>query len=222
MKKTALITGTSTGIGYHLAKGLVEKNYQVIGTSRSGNAIDVEEVEMLQLDVSEEKSMQACVEQIHAMDLKLDILINNAGIGPDLGKSKPDSSSFSKTFAVNVQGLVFFNESLVELIQPGGRLINVSSKLGSLANNSNRHSSTAYCMSKAAVNMYTKHLANRLEGKVKVACIHPGWVQTAINGYTPNAPLTGPQSAEKILRFLDADFKQGIFWDVEDWVELAW
>ena len=100
----------------------------------------------------------------------IDILINNAGIGPDLDTLIPEVNSFNETFNVNVTGTVFFTEDLIKIINENGIILNVSSKMGSL-DVCELTDSVAYRMSKSALNMYTKILSNRLKGKIKVASI---------------------------------------------------
>ncbi len=223
MDQTAVVTGTSTGIGLAITKELITKGYRVIGSSRTGKSPDFnhEHLSMVALDVSDPRSIDQAQAQIRALTSSISMLINNAGIGPDLGKSEPDLESFEKTMKVNAQGPVFFSEAMIPMIRKNGILVNISSKMGSVTA-CDRHHSLAYCMSKTALNMYSKQLANRLQGIVRVANLHPGWVQTPINNYSKNAPLTAKEAGTRIMKFLESDFKHGVFWDVEDWVELPW
>jgi len=123
---------------------------------------------------------------------------------------------------VNVTGTMFFTETFLDLIPTGGELLNISSKMGSLAE-CKSSDSVAYRMSKTALNMYTKTLVNRLAGKINVAAIHPGWVQTTIMKNNINqAPLTPEQSADGIYSFLNTGFTSGTFWDVEAGKKLDW
>ena len=223
MSKTVLITGASKGIGKALAERMLNKNYIVIGTSRSGS-IDIKDDNFytFKLDLSDQTSIEEAQKQIHGKFEKIDILINNAGIGPDLHFDFPEKDSFEQTFDVNVKGLVFFTEALINLIPKGGIILNVSSKMGSL-DVCVKSSSVAYRMSKSALNMYTKILTNRLQNNIRVACIHPGWVKTTI--FESNliyATLTPEVSAKKIFEFMNSDFKHGIYWDCEDGIELPW
>ncbi len=150
------------------------------------------------------------------------MLINNAGIGPDLNSPAPERATFDKTFAVNVTGTVFFTEVILPKLKKDGKVINVSSKMGSMAVCSTADSA-AYRMSKSALNMYTKILSNRLEGQAKVATMHPGWVQTNISPNTKkNAPLTPQQAAENMYRFFSQDFDNGMYWDSATDSSLPW
>ena len=86
-----------------------------------------------------------------------------------------------------------------------------------------RTDSVAYRMSKSALNMYTKILANRLKDTINVASIHPGWVKTTIaKDNIINGRITSEQSANKIFNFIDKGVKNGIYWNAETDSELLW
>ena len=223
MSKTALITGASKGIGRALAERMLHAGYRVLGTSRTGK-IDIahDRFYPLKLDLVEEDSIAAALQAITDNGGRIDVLVNNAGIGPDLHLDLPERASFSNTFEVNVQGTVFFTESVVHMLPKDGIILNISSKMGSLEV-CEKINSVAYRMSKTALNMYTKILANRLQDQLKVACIHPGWVQTTIiESNLTQATLTPKDSANRIFKFMTSEFKHGIYWDCEDNTELPW
>ena len=223
MKKIVLITGASKGIGKALTEKLLSDDFSVIGTSRNGEFnLEHQDFYPLKLDLSNPISIENAHKEIFNKFNKIDILINNAGIGPDLDTFLPERKSFNQTFDVNVNGTVFFTEPLIELIPQNGIILNVSSKMGSL-DVCERTDSVAYRMSKSALNMYTKILTNRLNEKVRVASIHPGWVKTTIaDDNVINGRLTPEQSSENIYEFISKDFKNGIFWDSESGKELLW
>jgi len=179
---TVLITGASQGIGHALAKTFLGNGFQVIGTSRSGS-IDIvhPDFEAMALDLTQMESIKAFELAIASKTMQFGILINNAGIGPDLGLGFPEESSFDLTFDVNVKGQVFFTETMIKHLKTGGKLINVSSKMGSIEQCVGTDS-VAYRMSKTALNMYTKILTNRYQGIYQIATLHPGWVRTHISG----------------------------------------
>lgn len=217
-----LITGASQGIGHALAQLYLQKGFQVIGTSRSGK-IDISDpaFEAISLDLSQMNSIKVFEEQFSRKGLKIDQLINNAGIGPDLGYSFPEESSFDKTFDVNVKGQVFFTESMIKHLNKGAKLINVSSKMGSIKQCVGTDS-VAYRMSKTALNMYTKILTNRYAGQFQIATIHPGWVRTNISGDNTQGRFSPEESANLIYQFVNNHFKNGIFWNVETGAESEW
>jgi short-subunit dehydrogenase len=224
MNKTILITGASKGIGFALANKFLENGFNVIGTSRSGEikGIKNENFKVLRLDLSEFKNIELLKKEIEKNNTKIDVLINNAGIGPDLDTNYPEEITFKQTFDVNVTGTTFLTESLIENINNEGKIINVSSEMSSIKL-CERIDSVAYRMSKTALNMYTKILSNRLSGKIKVASIHPGWVRTTIaKSNITEGRLSSDESANGIFNFVISDFKTGIFWNIETQTECNW
>jgi NAD(P)-dependent dehydrogenase (short-subunit alcohol dehydrogenase family) len=219
---TILITGTSQGIGHALTKLLLMNGYRVIGTSTTGiDNINENNYKSYSLDLSNLDSIAAFEKNLQSENIKVDILINNAGIGPDLDFELPEKISFQKTFDVNVTGTTFFTEQMLQYLNVGGKIINISSKMGSI-DVCEKNDSVAYRMSKAALNMYTKILSNRLEGKQFVASVHPGWVRTNISKSNINGRLSPEESAQKIFEFISSDFKTGTFWNVETEAECTW
>ena len=223
MHKTVVITGASRGIGYALTKYFLNNNFKVIGTSRTGQIKDLDHknLEIVKLDLSDLRNITQAVNDITSKFKIIDILINNAGIGPDLDFLLPEKKIFADTFSANVTGTVFFTESLLNHINENGKLVNVSSKMGSIEL-CKLSDSVAYRMSKSALNMYTKILSNRLLGKQPVAAIHPGWVKTTIAKSNINGRLSADESAMGIYNFVTSDFKTGIFCDIETQSKLNW
>jgi NAD(P)-dependent dehydrogenase (short-subunit alcohol dehydrogenase family) len=219
---TILITGTSQGIGHALTKLLLNNGYKVIGTNTTGiDNINENNYKSYSLDLSNFDSIAAFEKNIQSDNINIDILINNAGLGPDLDFELPEEISFKKTFDVNVTGTTFFTEQMLQHLNIGGKIINISSKMGSI-DVCEKNDSVAYRMSKAALNMYTKILSNRLEGKQFVASVHPGWVRTNISKSNINGRLSPEESAQKIFEFMSSDFKTGTFWNVETEAECTW
>jgi NAD(P)-dependent dehydrogenase (short-subunit alcohol dehydrogenase family) len=224
MGKTVLITGTGRGIGFALAKQFLNNGYTVIGTSRTGEIANLlhTNFEVLLLDLSNQETINNFDKLLEDRNIKIDILINNAAIGPDLDTLKPDIKSFKQTFDVNVTGTVFFTELICRHIKAGGKIINISSKMGSIEF-CNLVDSVAYRMSKTALNMYTKILTNRFLGTQTVASVHPGWVRTTIaKNNIVNGRLSTDESAIKIFNFVTSGFESGIFWDIETETKIEW
>ncbi|MFA5299742.1 MAG: SDR family NAD(P)-dependent oxidoreductase [Lutibacter sp.] len=224
MKNVAVITGASRGIGLALTLKMLNNGYIVIGTSRNGkiDAINHDNLFPMALDVTQENSIQEFTKAVKVQFKGINILIDNAGIGPDLGSHFPERSTFDETFKVNVNGNVFLTESLLPLIQNEGKIVIVSSKMGSITA-AESFDSVAYRISKSALNMYTKILSIRLKDKLFVAAIDPGWVKTEIRlSNLENAPLTPKESAENIYKFITSNFKSGIYWDTVNSKEHNW
>lgn len=221
--KTVLITGASRGIGFALANIFLKNGYQVIGTSRTGSIdnINHERFEALMLDLTIPEDIKRFEKEFATKNIRVDILINNAGAGPDLNQDLPDEDSFAQTFAVNLNGTVFFTELMLKHISLNGKIINISSRMGSI-NLCISADAVAYRTSKAALNMYSKILTNRLAGRYQVATLHPGWVQTTIAGPDMQGRLSAEESASGIYDFAVSDFKHGVFWNVETGSECDW
>ena len=224
MSKIILITGSSKGIGFALAQQFLDNGYTVIGTSRTGEIENLlhPNFTVLNLDLSKEEAIVNFEKELENKNIKIDFLINNAGIGPDLDTFEPEIKSFKKTFDVNVTGTVFITELLCRHIKVGGKIVNISSKMGSIEL-CERTDSVAYRMSKTALNMYTKILANRLVDKQTVATVHPGWVRTTIaKDNILNGKISTTESAFKIFNFVTSNFETGIFWDIEAERKTEW
>ena len=223
MNKRVLITGASRGIGFALTQLFLERGYKVIGACRNGKIDNLSHpnLDVIELDLSNSASIRDVANTLKK-ELKIDILINNAGIGPDLDLDLPTEESFKQTFDVNVTGTVLFTESLIEIINKGGSIVNISSEMGSIEN-CKRIDSVAHRMSKSALNMYTKILSNRLKASLRVVSIHPGWVRTTIaESNIDNGRLSPEESAIKLVDYILSDFKTGMFWDVESQSKLNW
>jgi len=223
MTKRVLITGASRGIGFALTKLFLERGYKVIGACRNGKIDNLSHpnLDVIELDLSNSTSIRY-VATVVKKESKIDILINNAGIGPDLDLDLPTEETFKPTFDVNVTGTVLFTESLIEKINQGGSIVNISSEMGSIEN-CKRIDSVAYRMSKSALNMYTKILSNRLKASLRVISIHPGWVRTTIaESNIDNGRLSPEESAIKLFDYIISDFETGTFWDVESDSKLDW
>jgi len=220
--KVVLITGANSGIGNALAKKLIAENYFVIGTSRNGKIenIDSENLFVVELDLTNQESIDNANSLIKNNYKGIDILVNNAGIAPDLDKNEPDLESLRSTFETNVFGLVHFTETILDLVNPNGKILNISSIMATLSMIS-KSDSTAYRMSKSALNMYTKTLSSRLKIKnINVNSIHPGWVNTKLS--TEGAPLTTEFSANGIFKLIESEMETGTFWDAEFQKEMLW
>ncbi len=223
MEKTAFITGASNGIGLALAQQLLKDGYKVYGTSRNGtvDAIENENFESFALDLSNHTTVESLGKKIEQKGIKIDLLINNAGIGPDLNTSRPSRHTFEQTLAVNLTGTVFVTEVLEKQLRTGATVVFISSRMGSI-DDRKRTDSVGYRVSKAGLNMYASIMVDRLADDQKVAIIHPGFVKTNISPMNENGNLTPKESAKRITKFITGDFESGVFWDVEGKGKLKW
>lgn len=208
MATIALITGGNKGIGLETARQLGKKGITVlIGARDEGRGLAA--VETLRkegitagwvgLEVTDAASIRSAAEQVTREFGVLDILVNNAGwldYATEGVASTVSLDTLRKTFEINYFGLVAVTQAFMPLIRKSkaGRIVNLSSILGSIAEHADPNSPiygaklVAYDSSKAAVNMYTNHLAHELKGTpIKVNAAHPGWVKTDMGG--SDAPM---------------------------------
>ena len=146
------------------------------------------------LDVTDPASIAAAVKAVGTRHGRLDILINNAGIGIDNHSKKVSEQTMDtwrKTFDTNVFGLIAVTQGFLPLLakSEAGRIVNLTSILGSLTLHSDPKSPIynykvpAYNVSKTAVNAWTLQLAYELrDSKIKVNAVHPGHVKTDMGG----------------------------------------
>ena len=222
---TVLITGANRGIGLELARQYTEAGWQVIGTARKPEqAADLRALKarVLQLDVTDQQSIDRMADELG--DQAVDLLINNAGIFPRV-RTLPDVNfdDVTRTFAVNTLGPMRVSRALLSNLRSGQlkQVVNITSRLGSIADNSGG-GFYGYRESKAALNMFTRSLANELraDGFICVV-VHPGWVQTDMGG--ASATLTVEESARgirNVIANLSPD-DCGTFWNF-DGAPLPW
>lgn len=200
--KVALVTGATRGIGFETVRQLASQGVHVLLAGRDrGKAVEASlklqseglQVEAITLDVTKPDSIAAAAQEVAQKHGKLDILVNNAGIlADDLTKapSQQSGETWRKTFDTNVFGVIETTKAFLPLLHKSdaGRIVNVSSALGSVTLHSDPSSFIydfkipAYNVSKSAVNAWTVQLAYELrDSKVKVNTIHPGYVKTDMN-----------------------------------------
>ncbi len=209
--KTIVITGASRGIGRALAEKFLNEGFFVIGTSRSGEAeYSHENLMFVPLELSQVESRKTCAATIQALDKKINILINNAGIWhPEDEAQTIDVAVLQETLDSNVIGSIDFTEQLLAHNLISEQIINISSRRGSL-------SFTTTCLypnygiSKAALNMFTRILAARLAGKVIVSSVHPGYVKTDMN--EGEGDITPQEAANDIFALIAKRVESGNFW----------
>ena len=223
MKTTILITGTSRGIGKALALHFLSQGVTVIGSSRKTQSelAHYPKFFSLKLDLSNSKSRATAIQQVQDNFESIDILINNAGIGPDIDHCTPSEVDLENTLSVNLTGTVLFTEELIGHMTLKGKIINISSKMGSI-NSCKKSDSTAYRISKTALNMYTQILSIRVKKGLVIAAVHPGWVKTSFAPSNIYGRLTATEAARKIHDFVRSSFESGVFWDVETNQEIPW
>ena len=203
-----VVTGANRGIGLEFVKQLTARGEQVDATVR-----DPDEASELQaiagpgvrlrihrLDVAEDASVEAFAAELPGGPV--DVLINNAGVSGVKGGEPIDPPDILRVLNVNAVGTLRVTRALLPRLREGKgkKIVNLTSKLGSIAEATGGR--YAYRLSKAALNMATKLLAEDLRGEgFRTVAVHPGWVQTRMGGSA--APVPPEQSVRGMLRIID-------------------
>jgi NAD(P)-dependent dehydrogenase (short-subunit alcohol dehydrogenase family) len=207
--RVALVTGANRGIGFEVCRQLAEKDFVVLLTARDAAKAQTAArklahagtVEGLVLDVADPRSIKTAVGEVADRCGRLDVLINNAGINYDTWETaeKADiDGTVMETIATNLLGPWRVCQAFLPLLRRGraGRIVNVSSESGSLAQMG--AGPPAYQVTKAALNALTRTLAAELNGaRILVNAVCPGWVETAMGG--ASAPRSVKDGATGIV-----------------------
>jgi NAD(P)-dependent dehydrogenase (short-subunit alcohol dehydrogenase family) len=227
----SLVTGASRGIGFEVCRQLAKKGHIVVLGVRSVDAgnkacdailqtvpeTNKKSLHVVQLDVTDSKIVKAAADEIgRSFDNKLDCLINNAGQAITDDATNLNVDDARKIFETNFFGVITVTNAMLPLLRnsDAGRIVNVSSILGSIAEHADPNSSfirqcktTAYSASKAALNMYTVDLSNALDaeakssGKKRIAAniVHPGWIETDLGSLLGKPPSDLAYGAKQIV-----------------------
>lgn len=211
--KTAFITGISRGIGKATAHLFLHAGFQVIGTSTSGTTcIEHPHCQCLPLRLDSTKSIHNVIEYLESRQIQLQVIVNNAAILlEDWSTPEINMDYLRRTFSVNAIGTVEITEGLLPFLVPkDSYIINISSGWGSFSEEDFGAHVPHYKMSKAALNMYTKLLTERLKHlEIFVAALDPGWVKSDMG--TQAAERQPEEIAQEILNLLD-NKTTGQFW----------
>lgn len=231
-QKIALVTGATRGIGLETVRQLAEAGVHTLLAGRNGERAqaaasklqaDGLPVDAIVLDVTDGKSIAAAVAEVRERYGRLDILVNNAGILLDeFGRAPSEQTleTWRKTFDTNLFALIAVTQAFLPLLKaaPAGRIVNVSSILGSIALHTDPASPIydfkvpAYNVSKSAVNAWTVQLAYELrDTPVKVNTIHPGYVKTDMNAGEGAIEIPEGARTSVELALIGADGPNGSF-----------
>ena len=215
-KRVALVTGANKGIGFEVARQLSKDHGMTVLIGARDEArgkaaadklsADGVDARFVPLDVTDPASVEAAARWVEReFGGTLDVLVNNAGVSLEM--CAPSGSELAKlkaTYDTNVFGPFLVTKTMLPLLKrsAAGRIVNVSSGLGSLTQNSDPGweyaaiKPLAYNSSKAALNMQTVLFAAELakDTKIKVNAADPGYTATDMNGHS------GPQTVEEGAR----------------------
>ena len=229
--KKALITGANKSIGFETARQLLQKGYYIyLGSRNLENGLEAVEklkaesltnLEVIQIDVSNDESVKAARVEIGKKTEVLDVLINNAGISGGMTQTtSTDIAVFKQVFDTNVFGVVSVTQAFMDLLQKSAqpRIVNVTSGLGSLTLHNDptwkyyNVKAAVYNSSKAALNMYTIVLAYELRDSLfKVNAVDPGFTATDFNQHSGIGSVE--DAAARLVKYaiIDADGPTGKF-----------
>jgi NAD(P)-dependent dehydrogenase (short-subunit alcohol dehydrogenase family) len=231
-RRIAVVTGANKGFGLEIARQLAQRDVSVLvgsrDESRGREAVEKLRAEgldarLLRLDVTDERSVADAAAALQRDPGRLDILVNNAGIAIDDGPpSRVSGDALRRTYETNVFGLVRVTQAFLPLLRrsDAGRIVNLSSGLGSVTLNSDPswpYASVkflAYNSSKSAVNAITVQFAHELrDTPIKVNAADPGYVATDLNRHRGVRTVQQGAATPVRLALLPADGPTGGYFD---------
>lgn len=235
-----LVTGANRGIGYSIVQATALRYPQhtyILGcrSPSSGNAatsslraVGVKsELDVLELDVTSNTSIQAAAQYIKSKYGRLDVLVNNAGIAlrhkDDLDEQR---QTFHTIFNTNITSIAVTTTALLPLLP--AKVINISSGRASLQRSVNGKlpptAVVAYSVSKTALNALTVEMQKASE-RTRFWVANPGHCKTEFNGYRGTKdPLDGAEVVVRLIGAGDGEYGKGGFWEFEEGVmrEVPW
>ena len=198
----ALVTGASSGIGRAAAHALVDAGFKVVGTSRkAANADPLAGVTLLDLDVASDESVRSLVEGVIERFGRIDVLVNNAGVGAVGAAEESSIDQTKEVFDINVFGLIRMTNAVLPHMraQGRGRVVNVSSVLGLIP----APYMAAYAAAKHAVEGYSESVDHELrEHGVRMLLVEPAYTRTGFeaSSQAPDSPQPVYAAQREIAR----------------------
>ena len=230
----ALVTRANKGIGREISSQLASRGIHVLMGARDrerGEKAAAElraqglPVQFIQIDVTSQADVDRAVADVERVHGRLDILVNNAGIAVDwFSSSELTVEALRETFETNVFGVFRVTKAFLPLLRTSkqGRIVNMSSGLGSMTRHSNPNSGLtlgnmllAYSASKAALNMMTVQFANELRSaRIKVNSACPGYTATDMNQHQGKRTVEqGAATPVRLALLPDDGLTGGVFSD---------
>jgi NAD(P)-dependent dehydrogenase (short-subunit alcohol dehydrogenase family) len=176
--KTAIVTGASTGIGRATAEALAKAGFRVFGTSRRAVKDGPRDVAMLTCDVTDDAAVLSFVSTVLSRTGRIDLLVNNAGIGLLGGAEESSISQIQALFDVNLFGVIRMTNAVLPLMRQRGqgRIVNISSVLGFIPAPYSAH----YAATKHALEGYSESLDHETRAfNVRIALVEPAYTRSA-------------------------------------------
>jgi 3-oxoacyl-[acyl-carrier protein] reductase len=207
MSKNIVITGTSRGIGFELAKQFAENGHQVLALSRNSaplSAINHKNITILSVDISNSPDLNKVSDFVKNTWEKVDVLINNAGKLINKPFTELSSEDFLEVYKVNVFAVAEITKLMIPFLQKGSHVVTISS-MGGIQGSMKFPGLAAYSSAKGAVITLSELLAEEYkEQQIAFNVLALGAVQTemleeAFPGY--EAPLSAVEMADYIYNF---------------------
>jgi NAD(P)-dependent dehydrogenase (short-subunit alcohol dehydrogenase family) len=195
--RVALVTGASSGIGEAAARQLVDAGFTVYGTSRRATPGEERDgVAFLRLDVTDDQSVAAAVGEVLSRSGRIDVLVNNAGLGVSGAAEESSVEQAHALFETNLYGVMRMIRSVVPVMrtQGSGRIINVSSIVGLIP----VPYMALYASTKHALEGYSESIDHELrEHGIRVLLVEPGFTKTGFDTSLASADEPLPVYAER-------------------------
>jgi 3-oxoacyl-[acyl-carrier protein] reductase len=201
------VTGASRGIGQAIARSCAQAGATVIGTATSQSGADMISAELhafngygIALNVTDNAACEAALESILHRHGKLDVLVNNAGITRDGLAMRMKDDDWSAVMDTNLTAVFKLSKLVMRPMMKarGGRIVNISSVVGSLGNAGQAN----YCAAKAGLEGLTRSLARELGSRnITVNCVAPGFIDTDMTKQLPDNVVSSMQAQIPLGRF---------------------
>lgn len=203
--KTILVTGASNGIGFEVAKIAASLGHKVIAISRDiGNLKSIDNIDSYSVDITNEELLENLVKRLIRKNIKLDVLINNAGLLINSPFEKTSMKSFKDVYNVNIFGVVSVIRMCLPIINKSGHVVNISS-MGGVQGSSKFSGLSAYSSSKGALITLTELLAEEYKktgpsfNVLALGAVQTKMLEKAFPGYKSN--ISAKKMASYILDF---------------------
>lgn len=207
MKRVALITGTTRGLGREIAKHFLYLNWAVIGLARGESKIDHPDYTHIQVDIKDRVALKTVFENLDTKQINL--LVNNSAIFTMQSFEETEDDLIESLIDVNLKGNIFVTKYALKYMTSGSRIFFINSVAGleELENQS------IYCASKSGLTAFAGVLGNELRKKnIKVTSIHPGGINTTLWNESNQYPCgdvkmaTDPREIAILIEFIYNSF----------------
>ena len=205
--KNIVITGTSRGIGFELAKQFAENGHQVLALSRNTvplAAVNHKNITALSVDISNNNDLNKVTDFIESTWKKVDVLINNAGKLINKPFTEISSEDFLEVYKVNVFGVAEITKLMIPFLQKGSHVVTISS-IGGIQGSIKFPGLAAYSSAKGAVITLSELLAEEYKEKqiafnvLALGAVQTEMLEEAFPGY--QAPISASEMADYIYNF---------------------